>query len=104
MEPELPATEFTLENVKTVQNVYAACKEALSAQPWQYEEAREEMLICIEGICVMAELMAKLKGIAVERMTDTKAWVEKYSAKWEQKNKPCELKAITEMFLYMEEN
>lgn len=104
VEPELPATEFTVENVKTVQDVYAACKETLSAQPWQYEEAREEMLICIEGICVMAELTAKLKGIAVERMTDTKAWVEKYIAKWEQKNKPCELKAITEMFLYMEEN
>lgn len=104
VEPELPVTEFMLENVKNVQSTYAACRDALAAQTWKYEEAREEMLLCIEGICVMAELTAKMKGLDVVRMTDTKSWVEKCSAKWEQKNKKYELSSITEMFLYLEEN
>ena len=104
VEPELPAAEFTAENVKTVQSTYEKCQEVLTGINWKYEEAREEMLICIEGICVMAELAAKMKGIPVERMTDTEQWLAKYSAKWEQKNKPCELSTIQEMFLYLEKN
>ena len=77
-------------------------EKVLMYQTWAYEEAREELMIAMEGICMMAEFAAKLKGIPVERMTDTKEWIAKYSSKWEQKNKPCELAKITEMFEYLD--
>lgn len=102
MEPKLRPFLFTEKNVEIVQSAYTDCKKALTEQSWGYEEAREEMLIAMEGICMMAELAAKVKGIPVERMTDTKEWIEKYSKKWEQKNKPCELSRITEMFAYLD--
>lgn len=102
MEPELPVFEFTEKNVEQIQNTYQKCRESLAGQKWTFDEAREEMLICIEGICVMAELLAKLKGIAVDRMTNTEEWLAKYSAKWEAKNKLSELSAIQEMFEYLE--
>jgi len=102
MEPALRPFKFTEENVAIVQAAYQTCREVLSEQSWAYDEAREVLLISIEGICVMAELAAKMKGIAVERMTDTREWLAKYSAKWELKNKPCELSKIQEMFIYLE--
>ena len=102
MEPKLRPFVFTEENVAIVQDTYRKCKEELSGQKWAYDEAREELLISIEGICMMVELAAKMKGVAVERMTDTHAWIAKYSRKWEEKNKPCELSRITEMFEYLE--
>lgn len=103
LDPELPPFVFTKENLDRVQDTYRTCKELLEKQKWGYDEAREEMLIAIEGICVMAELTAKLKGIDSPRLTDTRAWIQKYSEKWEEKNKPCELSEIQELFLYMEE-
>lgn len=102
MEPELPIFSFTIENVEKVQNTFRKCQQVLNSENWNYEEAREEMLICIEGICVMAELMAKMKGIPTERLTNTEEWLAKYSTKWVQKNKPCELFRIQEMFLNLE--
>ena len=102
MEPKLPPFKFTEENVQVIQQTLKTCREVLAEQNWKFAEAKEELLICIEGICVMAELAANLKGIAVERITDTKEWLAAYSAKWEQKNKPCELGRIQEMFEYLE--
>lgn len=102
MKPKLPVFEFTEKNVELVQNTYKKCQETLFGKNWVYDEAREEMLICIEGICVMAELAAKLKGIAVERMTDTNEWLARFSEKWLVKNKQSELSTIQEMFEYLE--
>lgn len=103
LDPELPPFVFTKENLDRVQDTYRTCRELLENQKWGYDEAREEMLIAVQGICVMAELTAKLKGIETSRMTDTRKWLQRYSEKWEEKNKPCELSAIQELFLYMEE-
>lgn len=103
VDPELPPFVFTKENLNRVQETYQTCKKLLENQKWSYDEARVEMLIAIEGICVMAELTAKLKGVEGSRMTDTREWLKKFSEKWEKKNKPCELSAIQELFLYMEE-
>lgn len=103
VDPELPPFVFTKENLNRVQETYQTCRTLLENQKWGYDEAREEMLIAIEGICVMAELTAKLKGVEGSRMTDTREWLKKFSEKWEKKNKPCELSAIQKLFLYMEE-
>ena len=105
-EKEIPPTyihfKFTEENLKNIQNAYVTCKDLLSEAHWAYEEAREEMLLSLEGVCMMAEFAAKMKGFEVEHMIDTSEWIKKYSAKWEAKNKPCELYRITEMFEYLE--
>lgn len=103
MDPVLQPFKFTEENVRIAQAAYRKCREVLNGQNWTYDEAREEMLLAIEGICVLVELAAKMRGIPAERMTDTKEWLTKYSAKWEAKNKPCELTRIQEMFEYLEE-
>lgn len=66
-------------------------------------EIRDEMLIAAEGIEVMAELFAKLAGYDMPRNTDTKVWLEKYSRKWLEKNKPSELSEIQNAFYAMEE-
>ncbi|MBQ2401567.1 MAG: hypothetical protein II311_06110, partial [Lachnospiraceae bacterium] len=94
--------KFTEENLKNIQSAYVTCKELLSKATWAYDEAREEMLISLEGICMMAEFAAKMKGIPVERMSNTCEWIKNYSAKWEAKNKPCELSRIIDMFEYLE--
>ena len=103
---EIPPTsvqfQFTEENLKNIQSAYVTCKELLSKATWAYDEAREEMLISLEGICMMAEFAAKMKGIPVERMSNTCEWIKNYSAKWEAKNKPCELSRIIDMFEYLE--
>ena len=52
----------------------------------------------------MAELMIKRQSGNVERLTDTKEWLKKYSEKWNLKNKKSELYNIEEMFNYCEEN
>lgn len=58
------------------------------------DEYRQEMLIAAEGICVMAELSAKLAGYEIEPVTDARAWLDKYSDSWLRKNKPSELYRI----------
>ena len=52
---------------------------------------------------MIAELWAKLLGEPVNRMTDTKQWLQKYAAKWHSKNQENELSRICEMFAYCEE-
>ena len=90
------------DEVKEVQNAYLAIADKLSEETWGNDECRQEMLLAAEGICVMAELSAKLAGYQIGRITDTKAWIGKYREKWMQKNKESELRHIEEMFLYCE--
>ena len=94
--------EFT--NLAEIQKSYVELKSKLSYDKWVNDEYRQEMLIAAEGICVIAELLTKAQGGKVERITDTKEWLEKYSAKWMDKNKRSELYNIEEMFNYCEEN
>lgn len=79
-----------------------AYMEELSAQTWVNDEYRQEMLIAAEGLCLMAELTAKLDGYEMERTTDAQSWLAKYKEKWLAKNKPSELCNIEEMFMYCE--
>lgn len=94
--------EATLDLV-AVQHEYAELAKRLSAEHWVHDEYRQEMLVVAEGICVIAELWAKLLGQPAERLTDTRQWLHKYSEKWLQKNQPNELYRIREMFEYCED-
>lgn len=94
--------EFIPEDeVKLVQKGYQAIAEKLSAAHWGNDEYRKEMLIAAEGICVMAELSAKLAGYEVVPVTDPQGWMARYSESWMRKNKASELYRIMEMFEYL---
>lgn len=91
------------EKVQSIQKTYCSLAEELSVQRWKNDEYRQEMLLCIEGICVMAQLVAKMDGIEVNQIVDTKAWITRFANKWMEKNKKEELYRIEEIFLYCEE-
>ena len=93
---------WNITKLKKVQNTYSDLKNRLEREKWDSDEYRQEMLLAAEGICVMAELYAKLEGIAVTRMTNTEEWLKKYRTKWMQKNKESELCNIEELFRYCE--
>lgn len=89
-------------NCADVQKAYLEFTGKLSAEEWVNDEYRQEMLLAAEGICVIAELLAKAEGKVVNRVTDTEEWLEKYSQKWLKKNKESELYKIEEMFIACE--
>ena len=92
---------------ESVANIQQKCKnfiEKLNSEKWVNDEYRQEMLISAEGLCLIAELSAKMSGEECVRLIDTKEWLNKFKTKWVQKNKPNELCRIEEMFTYLEEN
>ncbi len=84
-------------DVSKIQSEYKRICEALKA-PWKNDEYRKEMLIAAEGICVIAELNAKITGEKLERITNTERWLQKFRSAWTDKNKESELRNIEEMF------
>lgn len=91
-------------DIGEIQNAYKAFSEKLSSKSWSNDGYRQEMLLSAEGICLIAELSAKITGTPAQRFTDTRAWLRKYRQKWMEKNKKSELHRIEEMFVYCEEN
>ena len=94
-------TEVTID-IAAVQKAYTALADQLSGEKWINDEYRQEMLVAAEGLCVIAELWTNLLGLSVERLTDTREWMQKYAEKWLQKNQPNELYRIQELFDYCE--
>jgi len=93
---------ITPQIIADAQQLYAEVKAGLQS-PWGWDECRKELLLCAEGLCVIAELMGKMAGIPVQQITDTRAWVAAYRESWLRKNKPSELDNITDKFLRCEE-
>ena len=60
------------------------------------------MILCTEGICVMAQLASKLYGRSYEDAVDVKDWIRRYREMWLKKNKESEISKIEEMILYIE--
>ena len=89
-------------DLEKVQEDYRRLADELASQSWKNDEYRQEMLIAAEGVCVVAELIEKLRGNAPARITDTYKWLKKYKAKWLQKNQANEYYRIEEMLLYCE--
>ena len=77
-------------------------KEKLAAETWTKDEYRQEMLLAVEGICVIAQLREKLEGRPVTGVVDTQSWLARYRQKWLQKNKPQELPRMEAVFTYCE--
>lgn len=91
-------------SVEKIQSSYVSIRDRLSGEEWVQNEYQKEMLISAEGVCVIAELSAKLAGNPVNRVTDTREWLHRYREAWMRKSKESELSKIEEMFLYCEEN
>lgn len=90
------------EEVGVIQKEYLRISGELSGANWEKDEYRQELLLAVEGICVLAEVSAKLAGYETERVSNTEEWLGKYRQKWLEKNKPSELYRIEEMFLWCE--
>ncbi len=93
---------FHAEEIPNVQKECISLINELSTQNWEYDEAREEMILCAEGLCVLAQLGAKLFDAKADELVDPKQWMEKYKAKWLLKNKVSEISKIEEMILYID--
>ncbi len=75
----------------------------LSAQKWERDEYRIELLSALEGTGVIAELFVKhMTGTEPERWTNTEEWLKKYRKLWLEKNKESELFRIEEFFRSVE--
>ena len=99
-ERSMKADEAALRNVKTVVTELLA--------KWTAEEGedpiREELICMGKGALCMADLIAALAEIPMERTADVKGWLAEYSALWRRKNKESELRNIVEMFTWLDEN
>lgn len=95
--------EFSLsdEQIKFIQDEYKAITAELAKQQWRNDEIREELLICVEGICVIAELTAKMAGQKITPLLDVTEWFDKFKEKWLAKNKIGELGEIEKIFAYL---
>ena len=78
--------------------------EELRPQTWAKDYFRQEILVAVQGVAVMAELMMKLRGYGVTRLTDTESWLAQYRTAWLKKNKESELAEIEKMFRLLEES
>ena len=76
--------------------------EKLSNEEWKNDEYRKEMILCLEGTLVMAELILKVKKYPIKRVTDTEKWLKKYREKWLLGNKESELSEIEKVFRFYE--
>ena len=78
--------------------------EELSEQVWKNDEFRKQMLIAAEGIIIIAEIMGKVAGHPVERITDTKKWLDIYAEDWLKKNKRSELTEVLDMYITLDKS
>ena len=101
---DIERKECLLESTENIQQKCQDLIKQIKAENWVNEEIYQEMIISAEGICLMAELEAKMSGKECVRLVDTKEWLNKFKNKWLQKNKPSELFRIEEMFTYLAEN
>lgn len=88
-------------DLQQLQQKYRALAEQLQ-QPWKQDGYRQELLLGLEGVCLMAELSEKQAGKPVTRVTDTASWLEGYRQRWRLHNKESELRHLVDMFAYYE--
>ncbi len=97
-----PIKPYSLERVLTVQQKYKVLIEKLTAENWENDKYLQEMVIAAQGVCLIAELSAKMSGEKFERIIDTTQWLNKFSQMWLKKNKKSELYRIVDLFTYYE--
>ncbi len=94
---------ITEENTLMAQEEMRKVISELSSSKWEYDEAREELILSAEAVIMLAEYSCKLNGLNYKKTFDLEKWLNKYKEKWLNKNKESELGKISEMLLYIEE-
>ena len=92
---EKECSTTTVQAIRQIQKNYLQLKEKLSAVTWKEDNYRREILNAAEAICVVAELTAKMEGMALDRITDTEKFLETYAENWLRTNKESELSEMT---------
>lgn len=87
------------EDLAEIQSLLPMIREKLSGT-WEKDAYRSEMLCAAEGICLMAELYAKLQGEKVTPLVDAQKWMADYAANWRRTNKESELRDILDLFAW----
>lgn len=87
------------EDLTEIQSLLPGIRGKLSGT-WEKDQFRREMLCAAEGICLMAELYAKLDGKKVNRLVDADKWMADYAANWRRTNKENELGNILDLFAW----
>lgn len=90
------------EDVEEAVSISSGVLSKLSAEKWERDNYRCEILISAEGIIVLAELLAKLAGYKIARVSDTKEWLSKFRERWMLSNKESELYRLEKMFTTLE--
>ena len=90
---------ISYEDLAEIQKQLPEIREKLSGT-WEKDQFRREMLCAAEGICLMAELYAKLDGMAVTPLVDPEKWMADYAANWRRTNKESELGNILDLFAW----
>ena len=93
---------LTDEDLAEIQSLLPGIREKLSGT-WEKDAYRREFLCAAEGICLMAELYAKLDGRKVKRLVDGDKWLADYAANWRRTNKESELGDILDLFTWYNE-
>ena len=87
------------EDLAEIQSLLPGIRGKLSGT-WEKDQFRREFLCAAEGICLMAELYAKLDGMDVKPLVDPDKWMENYAANWRRTNKESELRDILDLFTW----
>lgn len=90
------------EDLAAVQKALPGLRQKLSGT-WEKDAYRQEMLCAAEGLCLIAELSAKLAGREVTPLVDAQKWIADYRANWLRTNKQSELDELTEIFRWYSE-
>lgn len=94
-------TRVVFAEMEDIQNRYTDLCDRLSAQTWELDEYRQEMLIAVEAVCLVAELSTIHEKWFIptgRRLTVTEDWLAKFREKWIAKNKESELPRLEEFF------
>lgn len=95
------SSAITKEHIDEIVSEYKRIKDILAGETWQHDSVRRELLLASEGTALMAELTGVMAGLAIDRVTDTKAWMDAFGERWLGNNKPSELYRIRDMFDYL---
>ncbi len=94
-------TQVVFGDMEDIQNRYTSLHDRLSAEVWEQDEYRQELLIAVEAVCLVAELSTVHEKWFVptgRRLINTAEWLAKFREKWMAKNKESELPRIEAFF------
>ena len=91
-----------MEQLEQVHAEYYQLKQQINAECID-DAIKQELLIALDGICLITELSVKLGGVKAERFVETYSWLKDFKRAWLKKNKKSELNRIVEMFKFVEE-